>query len=82
MAATGTLNRIDKFDGTKDDWLHLEHFFTANGIDVADKKWAVLLLVVGAESYKVLRNISSLSESGEKSYVELVALPKYFFPRS
>ena len=85
MAATGTLGRVDEFDGTKDDWLQyierLEHFFAANGIDDAAKKRAVLLSVVGAATYKILRSIVSPSKPGEKSYAELVeALSKYFKP--
>ena len=85
MAATGTLGSVDEFDGTKDDWLQyierLEHFFAANGIDDAAKKRAVLLSVVGAATYKILRSIVSPSKPGEKSYAELVeALSKYFKP--
>ena len=85
MAATSTLDRVDKFDGTKDDRLQyverLKHFFTANGNDDTAKKWAVLLLVVGATTYKILRCIISPSKLGEKSYMELVeALSKYFKP--
>ena len=85
MAATGTLGRVDEFDGTKDGWLQyierLEHFFAANGIDDAAKKRAVLLSVVGAVTYKILRSIVSPSKPGEKSYAELVeALSKYFKP--
>jgi hypothetical protein len=50
MASTGTLGRVDQYDGTKDDWPQyaeqLEKFFTANGITEADKKRAVLLTVI------------------------------------
>ena len=85
MAATSTLGRVDEFDGTRDDWLQyverMEHFFAANGIDDADKKRAVLLTVVGAATYKTLRNIVSPEKPGEKSYAELVeALSKHFKP--
>ena len=48
----------------------LEHFFAANGIDDADKKRAVLLTVVGAATYKTLRNIVSPKKPGEKTYSE------------
>ena len=75
--AAGTLGRVDEFDGTNDEWLQyverLEHFFAANGIDDADKKLAVLLTVVGAATYKTLRNIVSPKKPGEKTYVEIVA---------
>ena len=84
MAAV-TLGRVDEFDGMKDDWLQyverLEHFFMANGIDDASKKRAVLLTVVGAATYKTLRNIVSPKKPGEKTYTELVAaLSKHFKP--
>ena len=80
--ATVTLGRVEQFDGTNDDWLqYVEHFFAANGIDDADKKRAVLLTVVGAATYKTLRNIVSPSKPGEKTYAELVAaLAKHFKP--
>ena len=83
--SAGTLGRVDEFDETKDDWLQyverLEHFLAANGIDDANKKRAVLLTVVGAATYKTLRNIVSPKKPGEKTYAELVAaLSKHFRP--
>ena len=80
-----TLGRVVEFDETKDDWLQyverLEHFLAANGIDDANKKRAVLLTVVGAATYKTLRNIVSPKKPGEKTYAELVAaLSKHFRP--
>ena len=85
MASTGTLGRVDEYDGTKDDWPQyverLEHFFTANGITEAGKKRAVLLTVMGAATYKVLRNILLPAKPGEKTYAELVeALSKHYRP--
>ena len=61
----------------------MEHFFLANGIDSEEKKRAVFvfLSVVGAATYKTLRNIVSPAKPGEKSYDELVkALSKHFKP--
>ena len=44
---SGTLGRVEDFDGNKDDWQQyverLEHFFVANGIDGEEKKRAVFL---------------------------------------
>ena len=85
MAAIATLGRVDEFDGTRDDWLQyverLEFFFSANGVDDADKKRSVLLTVIGAATYKTLRNILSPEKPGEKPYAELVeSLSKYFKP--
>ena len=86
MSAAGTLGRIEEFDGSKDcDWQQyverLEHFFVANGITDAGKKRAVFLSVIGAATYKTLRNIVSPEKPGEKSYEELVAkLSQHFDP--
>ena len=42
MSATGTLGRIEEFDGNKDDWLQyverLEYFLLANEIVSPEKK--------------------------------------------
>ena len=65
--------RVDEFDIARDvDWPQyverLEHFFVANGIDDVGKKREVLLSVVGAATYKTLRNILSPEKPGEKTY--------------
>ncbi len=85
MSAKGTLGNIEGFDGSKDDWLQyverLEHFFYANEITDADKKQVVFLSVVGAATYKVLRNIVSPDKPGDKTYAVLVeVLSKHFKP--
>ena len=85
MSATGTLGRIEEFDGSKDEWPlyveRLEHIFTANGIDGEEKRRAMLLSVVGASTYKVLRNIVSPNKPGDKTYSALVtALSQHFKP--
>ena len=81
---SGTLGRIDEFDGNKDDWPQyverLGYFFDANGI-ADEKKRVVFLSVVGAATYKTLRNLLSPTKPNEKSYDELVAvLTKHFKP--
>ena len=81
---SGTLGRVDEFDGDKDDWQQyverLEHFFVANGIDGAEKKRAVFLSVIGSSTYKTFRNLSP-NKPGEQSYADLVeTLCKHFKP--
>ena len=70
--------KVDEFDGSKEEWTQyverLEHFFVANDITDAGKKRAVLLSVVGASTYALLRNLVSPTKPGEKSYSELVAV--------
>ena len=83
--AVATLGRVDEFDGARDDWPQyverLEHFFTANGIEDAEKKRSVLLTVIGAATYKTLRNILAPAKPGDKTYAQLVeALTKYYKP--
>ena len=57
------------------------NFFDANGIDGAEKKRAVFLSVIGAATYKTLRNLLSPIKPGEKSYLELVdVMTKHFKP--
>ena len=80
-----TLGRIEEFDGSKEQWpLYvecLEHFFTANDIRDEGKKKAAFLSIVGAGTYKVLRNIVSPAKPGDKSYADLVkALSQHFKP--
>ena len=71
-----TLGKVDEFDANKEEWSQYEerlsHFFLANGIDDAEKK-AVLLPVISAVTYKVLRNLLAPAKPGEKTYDELVA---------
>ena len=78
------LRRTQERDTTY-DWQQyderLEYFFAANGITDAAKKRAVFLSVIGACTYKTLRNILSPAKPGEKEYSELVdKLSQHFRP--
>ena len=82
---TGTLGRIEEFDGNKDNWPqyveHIEHFFIVNSIEGAEKKRAVFLSVIGSATYKTLRNLLSPAKPGDKSYADLVdVLSKHYKP--
>ena len=82
---SGTLGRVEEFDGSKDDWPQyierMEYFFEANSIDAAEKKRAVLLSVIGSATYKTLRNLLSPVKPGDKSFDQLVdTLKKHFKP--
>ena len=83
MAAT--LGRIEEFDGDKEEWSQyqerLEYFFQANRIENADKKRAVFLSLIGASTYKQLRNLIAPAKPGTKTYAQLVkALADHFSP--
>ena len=70
------LGKIDEYDADKEDWQQyverLEHFFIANSITTAEKKRAVLVSVVGATTYRLLRNLCTPDKPGDKTYEELV----------
>ena len=76
--ATPVLGKIDEFDRHKEEWPQyverLGFFFIANSITTAEKKRAIFLSVVGAATYKVLRNLISPELPSEKSYDELVSV--------
>ena len=83
MAAT--LGRIEEFDGDQEEWSQyqerLEYFFQANGIKNADKKRAVFLSLIGASTYKRLRNLIAPAKPDTKTYAQLVkALADHFSP--
>ena len=80
-----TLGRIEEFDGDKEEWSQyqewLEYFFQANGIKNADKKHAVFLSLIGANTYKWLQNLTVPAKPDTKTYAELVkALANHFSP--
>lgn len=52
------------------EWLG--HFLTANGIDEDGRKRAVLLTMIGAKAYKLLRKLVSPEKPGDKTYNELL----------
>ena len=72
------LGKIDEFDRLKEEWPQysecVDHFFTANGIDDADRKKSAFLAMIGPVTYALLRNLVSPDKPGDKSYVELVSL--------
>ena len=85
MAATGTLGRIEEFDGSG-DWSQYaerpENVFAANDIVDADKKRAVFLSVEGTSTYKILRDLVTPVKPAEKPFAELLAaLAKHFNPK-
>ena len=57
------------------------HFFTVNSITGAGKKRAVFLSVVGASTYKLLRNLVAPAKPGDKTFAQLVeVLSTHFRP--
>ncbi|XP_062864462.1 uncharacterized protein K02A2.6-like [Trichomycterus rosablanca] len=83
MATIGNLTAFDSKSQIWDEYCEvLEQFFIANGISEEEKKRAILISVVGAATYSLMRNLLSPVKPSEKSYAELVSLLKnHFNPR-
>ena len=69
MANHGT---IGEYDPQKEDWTsyseRLQEYFTANDMDAAAKKRAILLSVVGSSTYQLIRNLVALAKPIEKAF--------------
>ena len=77
MASHG---RIGEFNPQREDWTsyieRLKEYFIANDLEEATKQKAILLNVVGAESYQLMRSLTAPKKPTEKSFDQLVALVK------
>ena len=73
-----THGKIGEFNSQREDWMayseRLEEYFIANDIESADKKKAILLSVVGAETYQLIRSLVAPAKPKEKTFDELVKL--------
>uniref|UniRef100_A0A3B3H285 CCHC-type domain-containing protein n=1 Tax=Oryzias latipes TaxID=8090 RepID=A0A3B3H285_ORYLA len=78
MATIGTLAAFDPKSQTWDKYNTeiLEQFFAANEIDNEDRQKAILISVVGAPTYSLMRNLLSPDKPKDKSFNELVLLMK------
>ena len=75
-----THGRFSEFNPQREDWTsyteRLQEYFIANGIEESAKKKAVLLNIVGAETYQLMRNLTALAKPTAKSFDQLVKLVK------
>ena len=80
MATVALYGQVSTFDPETDDWTQyverLNYYFVANGIDDATKRRAILLSVVGASTYRLIRNLVAPAKPDEKTYKQLVDLVK------
>ena len=69
MAAHG---RLSKFDPQKEDWTlyseRLQAYFAANKIEDRDTKKAILLSVVGAETYQLMQSLIAPEKPAAKDF--------------
>ena len=77
---------IDNFKSETESWIQYEErlsqYFLANDIENAGKRRAILLSVVGAETYSLLRSIVAPVKPSELSYEEIVSLlTKHYNPK-
>ena len=84
MARHGYIGQISAFEESVEQWTayveRFEHFVTANEIE-DDKKSAVLLSVMGAATYGLLRSLVAPDKPGLKSYDDIVSvLQSHFSP--
>ena len=82
-----TIGNVEGFDPEREYWLSYEerlgHFFSANGITKASRKMSVLLSLMGANAYKLLRSLVLPDKPGDKDYKNLVEkMKKYYSPVS
>ena len=73
---TNSLGQVEQFEVGGDDWElyteRLEQFFVANEVREGSKKVAVLLTVIGAKAYALLRNLTTPEKPAQKSFDKLV----------
>ncbi len=83
MKMAWTVGSVAPFDSsvqTLEEYCEiLDHFFMANNVTSAEKKRAVLLSCVGAQTYTLMRNLLSPDCPRERSYEDLVSLLKAHF---
>ena len=82
MALTGEVEGICPDQEGWDQYIErLEHYFSANGITDSGKQRAILLTVIGAKAYSLLRNLVSPAKPGDKTLAELcILMQKHYNP--
>jgi hypothetical protein len=82
---TALIGNIGPFDANTDQWIsykeRLEQFFAANEVDDA-KHVAVLLSVVGAKTYELLRTLTAPEKPAQRTFAQLCeVLGKHLAPK-
>ena len=79
-----TFGNIEAYDANSEQWSYyierLEYFFIANNITTNDKKKAVVLIVCGAETYKLLRSLCTPNNQLRPCSHGHNIIPFYFSP--
>ena len=73
-----TFEKVDEYDHENEEWRHyverFDHFFTANEITDKDKRRSVVLVSVGAKTYKLIRRLVAPGDPKELTYEELAKI--------
>ena len=73
-----THGQIGEFNSQQEDWMsyskRLEEYFIANDIKSAEKKKAILLSVVGADTYQLMRSLIAPEKPKEETFEQLVKI--------
>ncbi len=81
--ATGTIGSLGAFDAKAQTWEEhsevLEQFFVANEIEDEGKQRAILISVVGPQTYSVMRNLLSPVKPSGRTYQQLVVMLRNHF---
>ena len=78
---SNTVGQMEQFDyESGDDWPtyveRLEQYLSANNVTEEKKKVAVMVTVMGAKAYSLLRNLVAPSKPADKKFSELVQILK------
>ena len=76
MALYGQVSTFDNGEDCTQYIERLDYYFVANGIEDATKRRAILLSVVGANTYRLIRNLVAPAKQDDKTYEELMDLMK------
>ena len=75
-----THEQFSEFNPQREDWTsyirRLHKYFIANGINESAKTKAILLSIVGVETYQLMRNLIAPAKPTGKSFDQLVKLVK------
>ena len=71
MATFGSIKEYEQSENWTQYQERLENYFDANDITEEGKKKSILLSVVGAQAYQLIRNLIAPTKPKEKSFEEL-----------
>ena len=72
MALIGKIEELNENNSWVEYTKRVEQYFAVNEITDNHKKWAIVLSVCGAKTYKLIRNLVNPRKPTDKSFAELV----------